>query len=72
MRKKEIDPGHDNSEPRRQYPEVLRGKHDTTDLNEARHAIEENPDEITVIDRNGNTKSIKTELIDNTNLKELL
>ena len=39
-------------------------------LDEARHAIDENPDVITVIDRNGNTNSIKTEPIDNIHLNE--
>ena len=39
-------------------------------LDEARHAIEENPNAITFVDRNGNTDSLKTERIDNITLKE--
>ena len=39
-------------------------------LEEAKHAIEENPNAITVVDRNGNTDSIKTEITDIINIIE--
>ena len=40
-------------------------------LEEARATIEDNPVVITVVDRTGNTNSIKKELMDNKNLNEI-
>ena len=40
-------------------------------LEEARETAEENPDTITVVDRNGNTDSMKIEQLENTNKHKL-